>query len=125
MRKKKTQPRASADKRRRNEKVTTILVSALALTMLFVVVLLVWQKSHQRAQADYEGQIVDRWGQYSESQQGSRPAFRLLIESQDGKRIAVRVDANVYESAKIGMLIKSQAGQVVLTDSQDKPSVGK
>ena len=92
--------------------------------MLALLVLLVWQKSTQRLDAaDYDGRIVDRWADYAESELGSRPRFRLLIESQNGKRFTVKVDANVYESAKVGMLIKSRSGQIVLIEAgQGMPS---
>jgi len=72
--------------------------------------------------SDYEGRIVDRWADYSDSQQGSRPFFRLLVESNDGKRVTVRVDPNVYESARVGMRIKSRSGQVVLIDTDQNQS---
>ena len=67
--------------------------------------------------SDYEGKIVDRWADYTQSEQGSRPYLRLLIEGSNGKRFTVKVDPNVYESARVGMKIRSSAGQVVLIDS--------
>ena len=67
--------------------------------------------------ADYEGKIVDRWADYVETEQGSRPRFRVLVETDEGKRFPVRVDANVYESARVGMRIKSRSGQVVLIET--------
>ncbi len=85
---------------------------AFMLAMVATLVLLVWQKSTQPSHtADYEGRIVDRWADYAETQQGSRPRFSLLVESQDGKRFTVKVDPNVYESAKVGMRIKSRAAK--------------
>lgn len=66
---------------------------------------------------DYEGKIVDRWADYAETDEGSRPFFRLRIESDEGKRFSVRVDPNVYESARVGMRIRSRGGQIVLIES--------
>ena len=105
-------------------KLSTILTAVFVAAMLALLVLLVWQKSTQRLDAaDYDGRIVDRWADYAESELGSRPRFRLLIESQNGKRFTVKVDANVYESAKVGMLIKSRSGQIVLIEAgQGMPS---
>lgn len=96
------------------------------MAMLAALVLLVWQKTTQRADtSDYEGRIVERWGDYAETNEGSRPRFRLLVESQDGKRFTVKVDPNTYESAKVGMRIKSSAGQIVLIDAELKKTDGK
>lgn len=114
-----------AGKRQLKENLSTYLWGALLLALFVALLLLAWQRSNRLALTDYEGTVVDRWGVYSESQEGSRPFFRLLVESSDGKRFTVRVDANIYESARVGMLIKSKAGQIVLTDPQSKPSVGK
>jgi len=69
---------------------------------------------------DFEGRIVDRWAGYDESSQGARPYFRLRVESDDGKQFVVSVDANVYESARVGMRIKSRSGQVVLIESSQE-----
>ena len=92
----------------------------LGLTLVAVVVV-VWQRiNNPIAQGDYEGTIVDRWADYSESDQGAKPFFRLRVESQDGKRFTVKVDPNVYESARVGMRIKSRSGQVVLIDSTER-----
>jgi flagellar basal body-associated protein FliL len=123
---KKSRRTKNAEKPLLREKLTTILVGALVLAMLATVVLLVWQKSTQRVMTgDYDGRIVDRWGAYSESEQGSRPRFRLLVESQDSKRFTVNVDASVYESARVGMRIKSRSGQVVLIDSEQRTTGNK
>lgn len=123
---KKAHLQANAEQRLRREKLYTIAAGALILPMVVIGVLLVWQKTTQRIESgDYEGRIVDRWADYGESQQGSRPYFRLLVEGPDGKRFTVKVDANVYESARIGMRIKSRAGQAVLIDSEGKKAGGK
>jgi hypothetical protein len=75
--------------------------------------------------SDYEGKIVDRWADYSSTTQGARPFFRLVVESDDGKRFTVSVDPNVYESAKVGMRVRSRAGQVVLIDTDRNPAGSK
>jgi hypothetical protein len=108
------------------EKLSTIFVGALVLAMLATLALIVWQNSTQPVMTgDYDGKIVDRWGDYSESDQGSRPRFRLLVESQDGKRFPVKVDASVYESARVGMRIKNRNGQIVLIDSEQRTTGSK
>lgn len=77
------------------------------------------------ANSDYEGKIVDRWADYGNTTQGSRPFFRLVVESDEGKRFTVSVDPNVYESARVGMRIKSRSGQVVLIDKDQNPTGNK
>jgi hypothetical protein len=51
--------------------------------------------------------------------------LRLLVESQDHKRFTVKVDPNVYESAKVGMRIKSRAGQIVLIEPERSTTSSK
>ena len=113
----------NANRRLFDAKLSTAVLSILIVAMLTTLAALVWQKSTQPVDTkDYDGRIVDRWADYAESDQGSRPRFRVLVESQDGKRFTVAVDANVYESAKVGMQIKSRAGQIVLIDSEKTPN---
>lgn len=123
---KKAQLRSDADRRLFKEKLTTVIVSAFVLAMAITLVLLVWQKSAQRVNTDdYEGRIVDRWGDYVESQQSSRPRLRLVVESEDGKRFIVKVDPSLYESAKVGMRIKSKSGKIELINSEQRQAGGR
>jgi hypothetical protein len=94
--------------------------------MVATLALVVWQKSTSPLDnGDYEGTIVDRWADYAESSQGSHPRLRLVVESQDGKRLTVNVDPNIYESARVGMRIRSQDGQIVLIDSERSSTSSK
>ena len=79
---------------------------------------LAWQLANQQTRTDFEGTIVDRYADYAETQEGSRPAFRLMVESENHERFKVRVEPGVYESAKVGMRIKSVSGQIELIDSE-------
>lgn len=116
---KKAQLQRNADQRLFGAKFSTIVISLLVVAMAATLALLVWQKSTRPLdKGDYEGTIVDRWADYAESDQGSRPRLALVVESQDGKRFTVKVDSNVYESARVGMRIRSRAGQIVLIDSE-------
>lgn len=123
---KKAQLQTNAERRLLRERLFTIVGGALILAMLITAALLVWQKATQRVgNGDYEGTIVDRWAEYPESRYVSEARFRLQVEGQDGKRFTVRVEPNVYESARVGMRIKSRSGQVVLIDSADRKASGK
>src|SRR6185295_15885997 len=104
----KAQLQAKAERRKRREKYYTVLAMVFVVGMVGMAVLLVWKKNTQQlGTGDYEGRIVDRWADYGASQRGSQPYFRLVVEEPDGKRFTVKVDANVYESARVGMRIKS------------------
>ena len=105
-------------------KWATISAGVIIVVLLGALFFLIYPRRVAPTNTDYEGTIVDRWADYAESDQGSRPRLRLVVESQDGKRFTVKVDPNVYESARVGMRIKSKAGQVVLIGSS-QPSVGK
>lgn len=90
-----------------------VVLGAFFVAMLF----LAWQLANQQTRTDFEGTIVDRYADYSETQEGSRPHFRLMVESENHERFKVKVEPGVYESAKIGMRIKSKAGKIELIDS--------
>jgi hypothetical protein len=94
-----------------------IVTFVIIVGMLATLGVLVWHNSTTPVDtSDYDGIIVDRWADYAESREGSQTRLRLVVESQ-GKRFTVKVDPNVYDSAKVGMRIKSRSGQVVLIDS--------
>ena len=99
--------------------------TAVLSLLVFVVIALLFvalQKWTNQAQpADYEGRIVDRWADNSGAAESYQPRLALVIESTDGRRFTVRVDPNVYESARVGMRIRSRSGQVVLIDSEKNP----
>jgi hypothetical protein len=93
-----------------------VLIAVAAL------LLVAWQKFSSPSRTDYEGRIVDRWAENGGQVEGHQPLLALVIESSDGKRFTVRVDPNVYESARVGMRIRSRSGQIVLIDS-DRNSI--
>ena len=118
--------RLHRDRRLFKRKLSTSLLGLLVVATLLTFAVVIWQKSTQPVNtSDYDGTIVDRWADYTQSEQGSRPYFRLLVESNDGKRFSVKVDPNIYESARIGMHIKSRDGQVVLIDSERSSTSNK
>ena len=118
--------RLQRDRRLFKRKLSTSLLGLLVVATLLTFAVVIWQKSTQPVNtSDYDGTIVDRWADYTQSEQGSRPYFRLLVESNDGKRFTVRVDSNIYESAKVGMRIKSKDGQVVLIESDRNSTSNK
>ena len=117
--------KAHREQKARRRRLFGVYSTAVVLSVLVVILLatlvVVWQKSTTPTQTDYEGTIVDRWADYAESDQGSRPRLALVVESPDRTRFTIRVDSNVYESAKVGMRIKSRSGQIVLIEPQQEP----
>ena len=93
-----------------------VVLGATLVSMLF----LAWQLANQQTRTDFEGMIVDRYADYSETQEGSRPAFRLMVESENHERFKVKVEPGVYEAARVGMRIKSKSGQIELVDPEKK-----
>jgi hypothetical protein len=102
---------------------TKVVVLSLVVIAVAALLLVAWQKLSSPSRTDYEGRIVDRWAENGGQAEGHQPYLVLVIESSDGKRFSVRVDPNVYESARVGMRIRSRAGQIVLIDS-DRISTG-
>ena len=67
----------------------------------------------------YEGRIVDKWATFSESETGSRPYYRFLVEADDGSRFPVSISSEIYDRARVGMRIrKSNAGVELIPDEQ-------
>jgi hypothetical protein len=99
-------------------------VAGLSLLLVVVFLLFIaWRSWTNPAQpGDYEGRIVDRWADNGGQAENYQPRLALLIESNDGRRFTVRVDPTVYESARVGMRIRSRSGQVVLIDQNSSPN---
>ena len=106
------------------DRIKAIVLGLVVVAFFSTLILLIWQRSTKPMVGDYEGTIVDRWADYSESSEGSQPRLVLIVESTDGKRFTVKVDPNIYQSARVGMRIRSRSGQVVLIESQ-KNSIAK
>src|ERR1041384_1261350 len=92
------------------KKTTKIAVLSLLCLVVVTVLFVAWQKTTSLAQpGDYDGRIIDRWANNSGAAEGFQPRLALLVESTDGKRFTVKVDPNVYESARVGMRIRSRS----------------
>jgi hypothetical protein len=107
------------------EKTTRIVLLSLLSFVFLAILVVAWQKWTKPAPpADYEGRIVDRWADNSGAAENYQPHLYLVIEAND-KRVTVEVEPTVYESARVGMRIKSRSGQAVLIDSDQGPSGNK
>ena len=103
-----------------SERLTTAILGILIIAMAGILIALVWQQSTRPVANDYEGTIVDKWAKYAETSEGSRPLLHLVIEAEGGQRFTVRVNPNVYESARIGMRVRAKSGQIELVDPSQK-----
>ena len=108
-----------------NHKFTIVLVFAVLLATAATFMIVVLKRSTERVESEYEGRIVDRWADYVETTEGARPRFRLVVESDDGKRTTVRVESKIYESAKVGMRIRKKSGEAAVIESEQKTRGGK
>ena len=68
---------------------------------------------------EYEGQIVEKWADYSHSEQGSQPYFRLMVKGRDSRQFSVSVSSEIYDRAKVGMFVrKTDAGVELIANEQ-------
>ncbi len=71
--------------------------------------------------AEYEGVIVQKWADYQETDEGSRPHFRLLLELENGQRLTIGVQPDLYNQARVGSRIrKTSEGIELLHAATDK-----
>jgi hypothetical protein len=64
---------------------------------------------------EFEGRIVDKWAGYSETQQGSYPYYRVVVEVEGQNRYTVPVNQEIYQQAQVGMrLRRSEKGLEVI-----------
>jgi hypothetical protein len=80
--------------------------SLLILACLVGLLFFVYNTRQSLNPPEYEGKIVDKWAGYHESDEGSRPYFRLLVEPDNGLKFTVTIDRENYQRAKVGMRIK-------------------
>ena len=85
-----------------------LVVILAVLSLTFWGVYRFWAPPRGVYRDEYQGRIVDRWAQYSETEQGSTPQFRLLVEGDDQKRFIVSVSPDIYERSKVGMQVKKR-----------------
>ena len=102
-------------------RATNVIAGAILFIVFAVFLFVAWQKWTVQSPTDYEGRIIDRWADNSGPAQGYQPRLNLVVESNDKKQFTVNVEPHIYESAKVGMRIKSRSGKIVLDDAE-KPN---
>lgn len=101
------------------EKVELICLSLLALLILATLMAIYYQRSTSTGmyRRDYEGEVVDKFVSYHESQTGTGIERHFLIKGKSGEQFQVVVGKELYERARIGMWIKSSQAGVELSES--------
>ena len=112
------EPRSSE----RKSKLRSVAINVFFVTLIVLGMATTLYSCGQRLnssglyRSSYEGKIVAKSATISESQQGSGMRFRLSINAPDGLPFEVAVDREIYERARVGMLIKKDSSGVKLDD---------
>ena len=105
----------------RGRHLMPVVWGLVVLVILVGVFWLSYRISPGNHPAEYEGVVVDKWASYSETDDGSVPHFRLLVELTDGQKLTIRVGPDLYNEAKVGSRIrKSSKGIEVMHSPQIK-----
>lgn len=102
------------DKRDAGWRVSNVLWGTVVAVLLVSTFALAWQKFQRPAVVEYDGQIVDRWAGFTDSDTGARAYYKLLVEDDGGKRVTVVVDNEIYLRAKVGMRIRRSISGIEL-----------
>lgn len=94
-----------------------IVGGLVVLAVLVGIFWLLYRSNPVNYPAEYEGVIADKWAGYSESDEGSQPYFRLLVELPNGQKLTVRVPPDLYNQAKVGSRIRKSSKGLELIDS--------
>ena len=97
--------------------VLLLLVSA----GLFYVVSYPYLKKPPLVERDFTGRVADKFLTRAESDRGSRPVMRLLVEERNGKRGRVGVTGEFYERARVGMWVTRRRGELRLHFNEPEP----
>ena len=90
-----------------------VILSCVALLLFGITKLK--QSRVESLPKEFEGRIVEKWAGYSESQQGSSPYYRVVVEVEGQNRYTVPVNQDIYQQAQVGMrLRRSEKGLEVI-----------
>jgi hypothetical protein len=94
----------------------------LLLAGLGYVFSLPYRKEPPLVRSDFVGRIVDKSVTLRETDIGTLPIRRLLVETADGGRFQITVTGDFYGRAGVGMWVERSAGELKL--SWDEPRKG-
>ena len=90
----------------------------IVLAILVGVFWLSYSVSPGNHPAEYEAVVVDKWANYSETDEGSAPYFRLLVELTNGQKLTIRVGPDLYTEAKVGSKIRKSSRGLELVKAE-------
>ena len=90
----------------------------IVLAILVGVFWLSYSVSPGNHPAEYEAVVVDKWANYSETDEGSVPYFRLLLELTNGQKLTIRVGPDLYKEAKVGSKIRKSSRGLELVKAE-------
>ncbi len=98
--------------------VKTIVGVAGIILLLGLLAFVFYKGKLESQREDYEGTIVEKWASYSNTEEGSFPYYRLLVEADDGRRFPVLVEYEIYQRAETGSRIKKTEKGIEVSPAQ-------
>lgn len=65
-----------------------------------------------REEREFSGVVAEKWISISETDEGSKFFPTILVKTNDGEQIRMRVDSETYERLKISMRVKHDSNGV-------------
>ena len=82
-------------------------IGVLAAVLVCCCLLFFWIESRVNSvPKEFEGRIVEKHVDGSDTDQGSFRYYRVLIEIDGQRRLSVPVNREIYEEAQVGMVLK-------------------
>lgn len=91
------------------------LIIIVALIVIAGVALYQQFNSSEQNRVEYEGRVLDKSITIKESETGSYPIKKLYIRNRNNEEFNVLVDAKLYDRVKVGMWIKKDRDDVILS----------
>jgi hypothetical protein len=82
-------------------------IGVLASVLVCFCLLFFWIESRVASlPKEFEGRIVEKHVDGSDTDQGSYRSYRVLVEIDGQPRLSVPVNRDIYEEAQVGMVLK-------------------
>ena len=101
----------------RRSHVMVAVWGVVILTGFITILWLSYRVQRNISSAKYEGVIVEKWADYQETDDGSRPRFRLMLDLENGQRITIGVPSHLYNQARVGARIRKTSAGIELIDA--------
>ena len=102
------------------ERRSHVMVAVWGVVILAGFIAILWlsyRVQRNISSAEYEGVIVEKWADYQETDDGSRPRFRLMLELENGQKITIGVPSHLYDQARVGSRIRKTSAGIELMDT--------